>query len=199
MNDFLKEIFPLGVLVTLIGTFITIYYTRLNLKTTKYIDTITTERIKWIEKLRDDLSLLTSWITIYNSNHQFLNKLIQNYEELDNYEKETNPHEDEPWPLIIKDMSDNKSKQNFVVNELKGVTRQKIIEKIYLLKLRLNPGDDTNVILLLDELLEYFTPSEFDCNNYDMINKKIGVLISLSQQILKSEWDKVKKEAKKGK
>ncbi len=199
MNDFLKEIFPLGVLVTLIGTFITIYYTRLNLKTTKYIDTITTERIKWIEKLRDDLSLLTSWITIYNSNHQFLNKLIQNYEELDNYEKETNPHEDEPWPLIIKDMSDNKSKQNFVVNELKGVTRQKIIEKIYLLKLRLNPGDDTNVILLLDELLEYFTPSEFDCNNYDMINKKIGELISLSQQILKSEWDKVKKEAKKGK
>jgi hypothetical protein len=32
-----------------------------------------------------------------------------------------------------------------------------------------------------------------------MINKKIGELISLSQQILKSEWDKVKKEAKKGK
>lgn len=199
MNDFLKEIFPLSVIVAFIGTSITIYYTRLNLKTTKYIDTITTERIKWIEKLRDDLSLLTSWITIYNSNNQSLNKLIQNYEELDNYEKETNPHEDEPWPLIIKDMSDNKSKQNFVVNELKGVTRQKIIEKIYLLKLRLNPVDDTNVILLLDELLEYFTPSEFDCNNYDMINKKIGELISLSQQILKSEWDKVKKEAKKGK
>lgn len=199
MNEFLKEILPIGVLLTFIGTLVTLYYTRRNLKTTKYIDTITSERIKWIGKLRDDLSLLTSWINIFISNKKYLNELSADYEELDTQESMTNPHRDEPWPMILKDMSDNKEKQDNLIRELGGVSRQKIIEKIYLIKLRLNPKDDSRAIELLDSLLKNFMPPEFDCEKYDLIIKELHEFVSLSQQLLKEEWDKVKNETKKGK
>lgn len=199
MNEFLKEILPIGVLFTFIGTLITLYYTRRNLKTTKYIDTIISERIKWIGKLREDLSLLTSWINIFISNKKYLNELSADYEELDFQESMTNPHGDEPWPTIIKDMSDNKEKQDSLMRELGGVSRQKIIEKIYLIKLRLNPKDDSRAIELLDSLLENFTSPKFDCKKHDSIIKELHEFVVLSQQILKDEWDKVKNETKKGK
>lgn len=142
MNEFLKDILPIGVLLTFFGTLITIYYTRRNLKITKYIDTITSERIKWIEKLRDDLSMLISWITIFISNNKYLNELIEESESLDYENTRTNPHGDEPWPLISNQINENKINQNNIVSELKGVSRQQIIEKIHLIKLRLNPNDD---------------------------------------------------------
>ena len=56
MNEFLKEILPIGVILTFFATMYSIYYTRKNLKTTKYIDTITSERIKWLEIIRNEVS-----------------------------------------------------------------------------------------------------------------------------------------------
>ncbi|WP_439185844.1 hypothetical protein [Carboxylicivirga taeanensis] len=199
MNEFFKDILPIGVFLTFIGTLITLYYTRRNLKTTKYIDTITSERIKWIEKLRDDLSTLTSWITIFVSNNKYLNQLIDESEELEHQDFQTNPHEDEPWPMIMKEMADNKGEQNMLVSELKGVSRLRIIEKIHLIKLRLNPNDDIRAIELLDILLEFFTPPKFETKKSEEVNNAIKEFITISQQILKDEWDKIKTETKKGK
>lgn len=64
----MKEIFnyyllPSGVLLTFIATTVNIYYTRKNLKTTKYIDTITSERIKWLSIIREEITHLVSIIS----------------------------------------------------------------------------------------------------------------------------------------
>ena len=61
MNEFLKGTLPtsvifIGVILTFLGTMYSIYYTRKNLKTTKYIETITLERIKWLEIIRNEVS-----------------------------------------------------------------------------------------------------------------------------------------------
>ena len=141
---------------------------------------------------------LTSWITIFTSNNKYLNDLVKEYQELDEQEAMTNPHGDEPWPMIIKDMSNNKIKQDYLVGELKGISRQRIIEKIHLIRLRLNPKDDVEAIGLLNNLLEYFISPEFDNKNYDLINDGLKKFVTLSQNILKNEWDKVKRETKKG-
>lgn len=195
----MKELLPIGVLLTFLGTLVTIYYTRRNLKTTKYIDTITSERIKWIEKLRDDLSILTSWITIFTSNYKNLAELAEEYDDLETQDLMENPQGDEPFPMTMKFKSANKDIQLSLQKELKGVSRQRIIEKIHLIKLRLNPKDDLRAIQLLDDLLVHFTTPIFESEKYDIINNEIKEFVSLSQKILKDEWDKVKEETKRGK
>ena len=61
----------------IIASFITMKFTRENLKTTKYIDTITSERIKWIQLVRSDLTELVSSILIHQKNTDHLNDLIE--------------------------------------------------------------------------------------------------------------------------
>lgn len=198
MNEFLKEILPIGVILTFIGTLVTIYYTRKNIKTTKYIDTITTERIKWIGSLRNDLSSLTSLITIYISNKRHLNTLSVNLEELKYQAVESNPYSNNSLLSVMQRMTEIRKTQDRIKQELQGVSREKIIEKIHLIKLRLNPIDDSQVIILLDLLLDFFIHPIFDSNNYDEINSTIKDFVNQSQFILKAEWDKVKYETKKG-
>lgn len=85
MNELLKEILPIGVIFTFFGTIITIYYTRRNLKTTKYIDTITSERIKWLDIIRNEITTIITNIhftlKIYSDNIQDRESEIKNYEE----------------------------------------------------------------------------------------------------------------------
>jgi hypothetical protein len=85
MNEFLKEILPISVVLTFIGTMITIYYTRRNLKTTKYIDTITSERIKWLDIIRNEVTNIITNIhftlKIYSDNIQDRENEIKNYED----------------------------------------------------------------------------------------------------------------------
>lgn len=54
-------------------------------------------------------------------------------------------------------------------------------------------------IELLDNLLGHFSSPKFENTKYDLINIEIKEFITISQKILKDEWDKVKMEAKKGK
>lgn len=59
LNDY---ILPSGVLLTFIAATVSIYYTRKNIKTTKYIDTITSERIKLLSIIREEITHLVSLI-----------------------------------------------------------------------------------------------------------------------------------------
>ena len=84
LNDF---ILPSGVLLTFIAATVNIYYTRRNLKTTKYIDTITTERIKWLSIIRDEVTQLVS---IFSETLIIHKKLIDNAESQNSGEEYTN-------------------------------------------------------------------------------------------------------------
>ena len=45
-----------GILLTFGATILGHYFTRRNIKTSKFIDVITTERIKWLTTIRNDVS-----------------------------------------------------------------------------------------------------------------------------------------------
>lgn len=200
MNDFLKDILPIGVLFTFIGTLVTIYYTRRNLKTSKYIETITTERIKWIEKLRNDISQLISWITIYTYNkHEIIELKKRNDSIMENGHYDHDVDSFVPDFIDEEELSGIGKEFDFYNKELNSISRERIIEKINLIKLRLNPSDDYDAIQLLDRLIYEVIMVKFTEGQQKITQEIIDQFIKLVQKLLKSEWDKVKRETKKGK
>jgi len=197
MSEFFKYILPIGVIFTFIGTMMTVFYTRKNIKMTKYIDTITSERIKWIENLRNNLSTLLSWLIVYASNIDRLNLFSEIFDELENQELSENPYGDEvSSSYIVREMIENKKNKESILKELEEITKEKLIEKIYLIKLSLNSKSDSKMVNLLDILLDVFVLNIKETER--SFNSIIKEFVEISQLILKAEWEKVKSETKNG-
>ena len=143
----------LGVLITLVlGIINRVTISRIT-KQTKYIDTITIERIKWLEKLRNDISRF-SGLTSF-------------------------------WVKSLRCLDDTQSHE--VLKEL-DVLR-------VMIKLRLNPtGEfDKQIMQALDRI-----PLLTGKNDLTEMDGELEKLTRLSQGLLKEEWQRVKKESRKG-
>lgn len=187
MNEFLKEILPISVVLTFIGTMITLYYTRRNIKTIKYIDIITSERIKWLDTIRNDsTNIITNihyTLKIYADIIQNNKKEIENYE----YNKEI-PNEaqtryfDAPTSSAFGQKKEVWSQSNF-------------INQLYMFRLRLNYKENNDVIQILDYFIKFYIESDYKSqNDIDKAREKANKLTDKIHNILKSEWEKVKKE-----
>jgi hypothetical protein len=142
-----------GVLITLaLGIYNAAVNRSLTIKT-KFVDTITSERIEWLEKLRMDLSKF-SGLTIF-------------------------------WAKSLRNVDTSES-----VEVLKEIDILRVM-----IKLRLNPEGtyDKQIIELLDKI-----PLLTDKTDLTEINNALDMLTKLSQKLLKEEWNRVKKESKKG-
>ncbi|MDP4183780.1 MAG: hypothetical protein Q8862_01290 [Bacteroidota bacterium] len=188
MHDFLNEILPIGVILTFIGTMVTIYYTRRNLKTTKYIDTVTSERIKWLDTIRNDITNLIMNI------HFTLKVYSENFREIEN---ETRDFENN----IEAQME--AQQRYFDTPTSSALGRQKMlwsegdfIKYLYVFKLRLNPNEDKNIIEIIDYFIKFYTESEYkSASEIPIAREKVITLVELTQSLLKDEWEKVKKES----
>ncbi len=76
----------------------------------------------------------------------------------------------------------------------KTLTRSEIASKALLIKLKLNPKDDIEVIKDLDKIVDFFSDYSKIMKEFD-INLKLTV--EKTQNLLKREWDKVKDEVRK--
>jgi hypothetical protein len=181
-----KILVPIGVLLTFLGSVLTIFYTRKNLKTSKYIETITTERIKWIEKVRIELSDILAELqefiklnySLYKGNSS--SDGIVNENNFENMVDRFHAHlENDKIQLMIK---------SFPSKEL--------IRKIVLFKLRLNPDEDNEIIIKLDY---YIYLLNGNATKEELLKgwNDLDEIIKLFQQILRSEWIKAKQEAKR--
>lgn len=194
MDIFLK-IISTSALTGLITSLITIWYTRKNLKTTKYIETITTERIKWIQVVRTDLTELVSSIMIHLRNTDYLNELTTEKEQRDyaNYVVSRDPDSYSNDELSdYADLTRNIAQTENALNKV--LTRSEIVNKATLLKLRFNPIEDRDIISHLNLIIENF--ADYSKQTKD-IQINITELTDKSQQVLKREWDKVKGEVDK--
>ena len=184
LNDY---ILPSGVLLTFIATAVNIYYTRKNLKTAKYIDTITSERIKWLSIIREEITHLVSII----SETLILHKRI-----IDDNESQ-NPSEE-----YINDVSYEYQRHYFDslnANSLmfkKKIDFQEIIKKLYLLKLRFNPKEDLEILNSIKYFLDFYTQKYVSNEDIKEAKKQIDNLSNQTQMLLKKEWEKVKLETK---
>lgn len=184
LNDY---ILPSGVLLTFIAATVNIYYTRKNLKTTKYIDTITSERIKWLSIIREEITHLVSLI----SESLILHKRI-----IEDIESQ-NPSEE-----YINDLSYEYQKYYFNslnVNSLRfkeKIDFQEIIKKLYLLKLRFNPKEDLEILNSIKYFINFYNQKYVSDNDVKEAKIQIENLSNQTQMLLKKEWEKVKLETK---
>lgn len=142
-----------GVLITLALTIYNSFVSRSITTKTKFVDTITSERIKWLEKLRMDISRF-SGLTSF-------------------------------WAKSLRNVESSES-----IEVLKEIDILRVM-----IKLRLNPDGiyDKQIIELLDTI-----PLLTDKTDLTEINNALDMLTNLSQKLLKEEWNRVKKESKKG-
>ena len=194
MDTFIK-ILSTSALTGLIASILTVWFTRKNLKTTKYIDTITNERIKWIQIVRADLTELVSALLIHNKNTEYLNDLINEKEQQDytNYviSREPDSYENEE----LRDYSElQKNIENAQIDFKKVLSRSEIVNKAILLKLRFNPYEDMDIINQLNIVIDNY--ADYSKKTKDIMID-INELTNKSQQVLKREWDKVKHEVDK--
>lgn len=124
----------------------------LQARKTSFINTVTKQRIEWIEQLRQDISkfcgLTHTWV----------------YSNVEGKPEEHN--------ILLQ------------IDHLRHV-----------IKLRLNPDDvaDKEIATLIDTIPDLTHESQ-----RNELKEAINELISLTQTMLKAEWEKVKAEAEKG-
>ena len=189
MNEFSNELLSIGVVLTFIGTMITIYYTRRNLKTTKYIDTITSERIKWLDIIRKEVANIITNIhftlKIYSDNIKNRESQIQNYE--NNIEAQVEAqmrYFDTPTSSALGQKKEIWSQSDF-------------IWFLHLFKLRLNPTEDKRIIDILDYFIKFYAESEYkSASEIPEAKEKVKQLIEQTQELLKQEWEKIKLESR---
>jgi len=192
--DLLLKILSTSVLTGLIASGFTIWFTRKNLKTSKYIETITTERIKWIQTVRNDFSELISSVLIHLNNTAYLKDLINEKIKQDHTENLVGAYRE----LTDEDLLINTELNQKIINTESGfkkiLSRSEIVNKALLLKLRLNPKDDIEISKELDFMINNFSDySKEICE----IKIEISLLIDKVQQHLKREWEDLKTEVKK--
>lgn len=178
-----------GVFSTLFATLYNIYSTRRNLKTSKYIDVVTTERIKWLAIIRNEVAELTS----------LMKETIVFYErEIENIEHE-NPSQETMDDVNYEHHQhyfDSLTENAFLSN--KKTTSKNLISRLIILKLRFNPKDDLSTLKLIDYFIEFYQSKYKSSVDLTKASEKIELFIAEIQEMLKREWEKVKKESKGG-
>ncbi len=189
----LKGVF-VSVLTGVVASLLTVWFTRKNLKTTKYIDTITAERIKWIQIVRNDFNELIASMMILINNSEYLRDLKNEKIRQEHIEYLVGAyHESTDEDLQeYSELSDNIVELENEINKV--MTRSEIANKALLIKLKMNPEDDIEIIADLDKIVNYFSNYSNNIKKFDL---EINSTVDKVQRLLKREWDKVKTEVKK--
>ena len=164
-------------------SFFAIVYTRKNLKTQKYIDTITKQRIIWIDILRNDFSDILAHIEKIRYCHY-----VEERDRKVGYDAEGGTIEDHiEYTDFVKFSREEKKKLE--------THNYEITTKIELSILRLNDKDDAELIKKLTELKKIYQ----ERNYYNRVGDDLIVnLRNEIKKILKTEWETVKLETIEG-
>jgi len=145
-------IYGLGIILTFVLGVWNLVNTYVQTRKTSFINTVTKQRIEWLENIRQDVSKFCGLTYTWS-----VSRL------------EGKPEEYE----VIKEL-----------DQLRHV-----------IKLRLNPDDtpDMKISALIDKIPELTNESKIED-----LKKAIRELIDETQQMLKNEWEKVKRESEVG-
>lgn len=191
----MDKIIPIGILITLIATILTfivgianIFYTRKNLTTSKFIEVITSERIKWLDVMRTESSSLISWIL--NSLEVYKNQI--------EYIESEHPTEDSMNSATYEYQQNyfNSTINIAFVEEQKKWTQADLTRYLHIFKLRLNPKEDREILVIIDYFINLYSSKYISDTEIKIAEQNIISLTSKIQVLLKNEWEKVKKETK---
>lgn len=164
---------------TVIATLISSIVARKNLKTSTYINVITSERIKWLDIIRNEVTNIITQINLV------INNIEEEYDALAPTDSENDPCQ-------------------YLIPKIRVLSPDKIIWKeqdfighLYILKLRLNPKEDLEIISIIDYYIIFFSKLEYSSHDIGKSRELITKWVGLTQELLKKEWEKVKKETLK--
>lgn len=175
---------------------ISLIYNRKNVKMQQYIDTITDQRIKWIDGLRQDFSKILShlYLTVYlksyaNSEEEYFISQF-NIDHAD--ESQIDPEDDLNYNETLEIFKNMRN----IGKELACKDNVDFIRRIDLSIIKLNESDsdDLALIKVLEKAKEYIF-GEYEKENIEHFIADIKKLMS---KTLKNEWERVKKEVQKG-
>jgi hypothetical protein len=122
---------------------------------TAFINTVTSERVKWINNIRENISKFVGL------NHH--------------------------WFVLKRDIDEDK---------IDEITRDLRVLRYYI-KLQLNPRHEATIDRAIMEIVDEIS-DKAPTYNVEELHEKLNALISTAQELLKAEWDKVKREAQRG-
>jgi hypothetical protein len=159
---------------------------KLNLETSQYVQIVTSQRIQWLEKIRDDLASIISLYRILYYHNDVISGIVQGLFSgmVQNLPKAIEEFQKNDF-LVKLYMESSQSKEK---------TTGELLGQIAKLKLRLNPIEDIEIISILDTLEADILSGK----NKDKVYQLIKELTSHLQKVLKTEWEKVKSEVKYG-
>jgi hypothetical protein len=180
----------------LIGTFSmsaftfggTIYFNRKNLITAKYIDTITLHRIKRTDAIRNEVADITTDIDFsLNTMSKEIDDKTSEYEDLTN-DPETQSKLQWNSYAVYASIAFKPENTNLSISDL--------VYKFNLLKLRLNPNEDNEIIDVINYFIKFYTDGELKFDNDIKDAKEKVIILNVQFQMFdKDEWEKVKSEA----
>ena len=176
-----------GVFFTFIATILGYYFTRKNIKTSKYIEVVTAERIKWQSTIRIEISEV---VTTMKITLEFYSREIVNIEHQQPSQSTMGDANYEHQRHYFDSLTSNAFQDN-EIPKLKD-----LISQLTLLKLRFNPEDDKVTLNLIDYFIQFYQTKYKSSADINIASEKIDLLIVEIQQMLKNEWEKVKKESK---
>lgn len=165
-----------------------LFYARKNLKMQKYIDVVTAQRIKWIGELRADFSAILSYVYLSTYVEDVAAKWQSNFDE--NVEEFFG--DDEGYYSVQDNL---KRFRQVKISESTPENYADFIRRIDLCILKLNPSDSRDEKLI--EELEKFKLLPYD-HQPGTLNELLIKIRDMMGEILKSEWERVKKEVRKG-
>lgn len=178
-----------GVFLTFGATILGYFATRRNLKTSKYIDVVTTERIKWLAIIRNEVAEITS---LMKETLVFYEREIENIE----HENPSQATMDDANYEHQRHYFDSLTENAFSKNT--RPTSKDLISRLVILKLRFNPDDDLSTLKLIDYFIGFYQTKYKNSDDLKKASEKIDLLITEIQKMLKKEWEKVKTESKGG-
>lgn len=186
MNAIITGLLSVGALFISI---ISIIYTRKNLKTTKYIDTITSERIRWIETIRNEFADIITNID-FTMKVYYEDRELKNNEALD-CNKDPNDNENRYRSYFNTPISDAFNIEQKILNQ------RDLIKSLHLLKIRLYQNGSRELTSLIDFFIQFYAHSEdiSSTKEIDIAKENANELINHIQDLLMQEWEKVKNES----
>lgn len=185
--EFINNFLPLGVFLTFLISLLNIIVNTRNIKRTKFIDTITSERIKWLETIRNGGSEIISELT------EFTNHLWIQFEEIKNQD----PREDRTAEVNYQFLQNYfNAKNSNILSSNNLWSRSEFVKNLNLFKLRLNYKEDIEIIEILDTFIRTIKSEYSSEEDLRLMNENLEQFTQRLQIILKNEWEKVKKETK---
>lgn len=188
MIEYIKSLKPeeIAGLIALVISLFSIVYTYKGIKHSKYVETITDQRIKWIDTLRNDFSKVLTLAVL-------LRRFNDSAESAEYFEETNEYYELEPEDRyeVDEEISEIRKKRKILIKES---TDRETINTIELAILRLNENDDKVLIDKLEVIKNGFLKKEYD----KITDKFVENLRYLIKELLKKEWERVKFEVRKG-